>query len=347
MTVCLKPQTAKARAAKEKKVLSDLAKFVSEQGGMIAAEGMSEFTARHPEHKATPSDLRALCANHAGQLVVLNDGPEFRLVLKTVEKRFLKSLMTFIQKQDDMRCRSDDLPQFLESYPESAKLVNSGRETICQICQRHEDDFLFEKGPADGYCVRLRARCQEAAMNEDEIVADLVRFVRDQNGSVASNAFASFYSRNSHYRSSIANMRAFCERHSQHFQIVDDGKSMHWQLKLASSSSRGAQAAASLAVFIETKRFGKAMDVDELSRFYAEQPLHRNRIFEAGGAEKFCSLYGHFLVFKPGPSGDQIARACHCCYFARGACTHDGTHDKYLHTLPTNADTLQVACPKL
>ena len=35
--------------------------------------------------------------------------------------------------------------QFLQQYPEHAKVFNSGREILRQICRNHEDSLVFEE----------------------------------------------------------------------------------------------------------------------------------------------------------------------------------------------------------
>ncbi|CAE7760394.1 unnamed protein product [Symbiodinium sp. CCMP2456] len=327
----------KASDAKDKKVLADLGKFVKDAGNMISTEHLTEFCASHPEHKALLANPGPFCAIHKDHFVLLRNGPGWNLMSTSFEKNFVMKVVDFIRENGDLTSvPGDGVAQFIQHNPKFARVLNLGRETLRQICDRHGACVFEEISSIAGYCIRLHDR------NRSEAVADLVQFMRGRHDAAANfapNEWNEFFTKHPQHRVTVANTRTFCQKHSKHFHVWE-GTGGQWRVQLASAST-SRHVAANLAVFIQKR--GKAVPVEHLSLFYGESPAYRQAISEAGGLKSFCSDHDRLLEFKTTASGSQIELACHCCYFFRGVCSHDSTHGKYLHVLPCTADALDDA----
>ncbi|CAE6970434.1 unnamed protein product [Symbiodinium sp. CCMP2592] len=342
LSIRLHPTAVKALGAKDKKVLADLSKFVKDGGGMISTEHLAEFHASHPEHKALLSNPGAFCAIHKDHLVLLRNGPGWNIMSASFERKFVMKVVDFVREHGDLKSvPGEGVGHFIQQHPEYARVLNSGTETLRQICERH-DACVFEESPSiAGYCIRLHDRFEDP--DRSEAVADLVRFIRDRHDAaagIASKDWNEFFAKHPQHRVTVANTRTFCEKHSNHFRICE-GTGGQWHVQLASASN-AKHVAANLAVFVQKR--GNSVSIDQLSLFYGQNPGCRQAISEAGGLKSFCSDHDRLLVFVTKTSGEsRIELACHCCYFFRGACKQNSTHGKYLHVVRCTAAAVDDA----
>ena len=154
----------------------------------------------------------------------------------------------------------------------SATVVYSGDRTLRKFCQEHGDIFDVDSTPdSPAFSIRLSTQ----APSEEQLLSDILHFVREQGGSVSSECFQGFFGGHRWRREAIPNLKAFFARHTDHFAVEDcyvttgtagskvvyggntslqtcheATNSPHWRVTLAPSAS-SAKLAARLAIFLE------------------------------------------------------------------------------------------------
>ena len=101
----------------------------------------------------------------------------------------------------------------------SATVVYSGDRTLRKFCQEHGDIFAVDATPdSPAFSIRLGTQ----APSEEQLLSDILHFVREQGGSVSSECFQGFFGGHRWRREAIPNLKAFFARHTDHFAVSED-----------------------------------------------------------------------------------------------------------------------------
>ena len=103
---------------------------------------------------------------------------------------------------------------------------------------------------------------------------------------MSSQNVGSFFIQHKQHRASVPDLRYFCERHPQHFAVVDPGKG-HWKLRLAANDEEAVQ---KLADFIASR--GGMVQSKEFPDFHQQYPALAKVVYFGGRTlRQFCELH--------------------------------------------------------
>ncbi|CAE6970429.1 unnamed protein product [Symbiodinium sp. CCMP2592] len=316
----------------EQKALDDLWWYVRRQGGVLTSGRLTGFCQKFPAHGV--KHFKQLCKSSSDFIVVDRVDGGYTIRLVWAEEEAVRDLAAFIRSLG-RPLRSKEFPDFQSSHQASATVVYSGDRTLRKFCQEHGDIFAVDSTPdSPAFSIRLSTQ----APSEEQLLSDILQFVREQGGSVSSECFQGFFGGHRWRREAIPNLKAFFARHTDHFAVSEATNSPHWRVTLAPSAS-SAKLAARLAIFLED--CGRPMACDQLEGFCKENPALRN-IVECGRLRRFCEKHPGLLVYEAlSKETDKVKLPKHCCLFLRGICNFDAPHGNYLHANPLPAGAIR------
>eukprot|EP00439_Symbiodinium_sp_Y106_P056457 s658_g7.t3 len=319
----------------EQKALDDLWWYVRRQGGVLTSGRLTGFCQKYPAHRVV-KHFKQLCKSSSDFIVAdrVDGGYTIRLEAVRDLAGFIRSL--------GRPLRSKEFPDFQSSHQASATVVYSGHRTLRKFCQEHGDIFDVDSTPdSPAFSIRLSTQ----APSEEQLLSDILHFVREQGGSVSSECFQGFFGGHRWRREAIPNLKAFFARHTDHFAVEDCIICCFLVLGTFSSligTTHSCLGKPSLGEHPHLQEdCGRPVASDQLEGFCRENPALRT-IVECGRLRRFCEKHPGLLVYEALPKEtDKVKLPKHCCLFLRGICNFDAPHGNYLHANPLPAGAIR------